>query len=193
MGGQVQRRVLRRVHFSPQAREEIMGAIWREYYAKLMVFISAGSLLDTAATREDREDAVAEIMLKVLANIHRYDPRFSLSTWIYSIARNHCIDARRRRGVRARHCGPFPEEEPPACEAGPEERLFAREDERLTADYLHGLSDSERQIAYLRFAEGMSYAEIARVLEVPAGTAKYRVHEIRRGLKDALEQGSPRR
>lgn len=189
----MQRRALRQTKFSPQAREEIMRAIWREYYAKLMVFISTGSLLDVAASREDREDAVGEIMLKVLANLDRYDPRFGLSTWIYSIARNHCIDARRRRIVRARHASPFPDEEPPAPAAGPEERLLAKEEERITKSYLEGLSDAERQIAYLRFAEKMSYGEIARVLETPAGTVKYRVHEIRRGLKNALEQNAPRR
>lgn len=170
-----------------------MQAIWQEYYAKLMVFISTGSLPTVGATREDREDAVGEIMLKILANLHRYDPRFSLSTWVYTIARNYCIDARRRRAARARHLRPFPFEEPPSSAAGPEEQVLAKEDERLTAAYMARLSDAERQIAYLRFAEGMRYAEIARVLEMPVGTAKYRVHEIRRGLKDALEQGSPRR
>ncbi len=64
---------------------KIRNAIWNEYYPKLYVFVRPYF----RHSPEDREDAVQEILLKVLRNLDRYDSNYSLSTWIYRIARNH--------------------------------------------------------------------------------------------------------
>ncbi len=167
-----------------------MRSIWEDYYAKLTVFVSLSLGRGTSLLAEDSEDVVQEIMIKILSNLHRYDRRYSLGTWIYSIARNHCRDALRKQLVRSRHMAGVLIDDPPSRAAGPEEELMRKEQESIVGRYLDSLGDGSQQVAFLRFTERMSYDEIGQVLETPAGTVKYRVHEIRKGLRNALEEGT---
>ncbi len=178
----------RRSSFSQSTRDELMGAVWREYYARLVVFVSLFDFGAPDGAHQEREDLVQEIMVKVMVNLHRYNPRYAFTTWIYSVARNHCRDWARRQRVRARHAAPHEVEETASCLPGPEELYLAREEAAITDGYLARLTDLERQIAFLRLVEHERYDDIGRILAMPAGTVRYRVHEIRKGLENELEK-----
>ena len=170
-----------------------MQAVWTEYYARLVVFVSLffrGTRVDSS---KECEDVVQEIMEKVVLNLHRYNPRYSFNTWIYSIARNHCRDVTRKRTVRSRVATTIEVESLAARTEGPEELLVRKEEERITERFMASLSEGERQVAFLRFSEGMTYEEIGRILGMPSGTVKYRIHEIRKGLENALETDTRQR
>jgi len=49
---------------------------------------------------QDAEDIAQETFMRVYANLHRYDDQYKISTWIYRIANNLCIDRIRKRKVR---------------------------------------------------------------------------------------------
>ena len=178
----------RRSSFSQSTRDELMGAVWKEYYARLVVFVSLFDPAARADTRGESEDLVQEIMVKVMVNLHRYNPRFSFTTWIYTVARNHCRDWLRRQRVRARHTAGCEIEETSSRFPGPEETYLAREEEAITDTYLASLTEMEQQIAFLRFVEHERYDEIGRILNMPPGTVRYRVHEIRKGLENELDK-----
>lgn len=178
----------RRSSFSQSTRDELMGAVWKEYYARLVVFVSLFDPGTPAGPREESEDLVQEIMVKVMINLHRYNPRFSFTTWIYTVARNHCRDWARRQRLRARHATACGVDEAASRLPGPEEIFLAREEAAIADAYLEKLSDLEQQIAFLRFVEHQRYDDIGRILDMPAGTVRYRVHEIRKGLEDELEK-----
>ena len=126
-----------------------------------------------------------EVLVKVYRNFEKYDSAYSMTTWIYRIARNHCIDTARQH-IRKRHAAL-----PDNIEAGgltPEETAVTAEETALVESFLDSLERTDRQIAFLRFYEDAKYREIAEVLDIPAGTVKYRVHEIRKGLRAFLQE-----
>ena len=182
--------VFRRSSFSSSARDELMQVVWTEYYARLHLFVSLFGRQEGGNRVTDAEDIVQEIMVKVLLNLHSYNPRYSFATWIYAIARNHCRDCARKQRVRSRLSSDFEVADAPARGEGPEEALIRNEEEAITERFLTGLAERERQIAFLRFVEHQRYDDIGRILEIPSGTVKYRIYEIRKGLEHALETGS---
>lgn len=164
-----------------RTRERCFRRIWDAYYARLVVFVRGSQ-----GPGPDNEDLVQEIMEKVWRGILGYDPAWRFSTWVYAIARNACRDRARRRLVRPVSMS-LQEYQGSASVQGPEEDVLRGEAERLV-DRFFASSDPETiQIAFLRFHERMRYRQIASVMGVPVGTARYRIHVIREKLKAAME------
>ena len=72
--------------------------LWRHYYPRLVVYVQSMHVVDEA----EIEDAVQEVMLKIFRNLSSYRPTHAVSTWVYAIARNHCVDLARARARRSR-------------------------------------------------------------------------------------------
>ena len=171
---------------SPRTFEQL----WERYHKPLTWFVSGylGALRNGDRASEI-DDAVQEIMVKVYRSIDRFDRRRNPSSWVYSIARNHCIDIQRRtrtRGVRAASDVRVELVAAPPREQ-PQERYLEREMHEEIDAYLGTLDDDDRTMLMLRFYEELPYAEIARSVGRPEGTVKYRIHEVKAGLKAWLE------
>ncbi|MBV6503941.1 MAG: ECF RNA polymerase sigma factor SigW [Fimbriimonadales bacterium] len=141
---------------------------------------------------EDAEDIAQEVFVRAFQNIGRFDGRASLTTWLFKIASNLCIDRSRRKGRR-------PEEAPLASvedpESGakasdprwdPETHLVALEMEDAVEGAISQLSDKLRSVLLLHDIEEMSYDEIASALKIPVGTVKSRLFLARGHLQEAL-------
>jgi RNA polymerase sigma factor (sigma-70 family) len=70
----------------------------------------------------------------------------------------------------------------------PEDRALYKELHQTISATLDKLNDDNRQIAFLRFFEGMKDGDIAEIMKIPAGTVKSRLHLVRVTLKEALEK-----
>lgn len=164
--------------------------LWERYHKPLAWLVRGylGALRNGDRAREV-DDAVQEIMLKVYRSMHRFDGRRSLSTWIYSIARNHCIDVQRRARTKAMVAtlGARIELVAAPSRQQPQERYLEREVREEIDAYIGTLDPDDRTMLMLRFYEELPYAEIARSVGRPEGTVKYRIHEIKAGLKAWLE------
>jgi RNA polymerase sigma-70 factor (ECF subfamily) len=170
---------------NPGAREKCFDRVWREYYPKLMVFVRGYG----AGGQGDAEDLVQEIMEKVFRGLGSYDSRYGISTWIYAVARNHCLDRLRKRG---RAPDPVSVEELPAStqpadHATPERRFLAEEDGSRLRDFLDAADTETRQLAFLRFYQGMSCGGIAEIMGIPLGTVKFRLHRLRANVRAHME------
>ena len=166
-------------------------ALWERYRRPLAWFV--GGYLEGARDGDlarQVEDAVQEIMLKVYRSLERIDGRHATSTWVYTIARNHCIDLRRRSRTRgwlvARRVDPDTLAAPSG--RGPEEQALARESAEQIDALIRELDPDDRTILMLRYYEDLPYAEIARTVGRPEGTVRYRVHVIKARLRDRLER-----
>ena len=87
----------------------------QRYSGKLLAV--AGRLL---GSRADAEDAVQRAFLQCYAGAAGYNPRWAVSTWLYRILTNVCVDELRRRATRTAHdersaAGPALVEQPPAA------------------------------------------------------------------------------
>jgi len=132
---------------------------------------------------DDALDATQEAMIAVARGIDRFDGRAAFTTWLHRVATNAALDEARRRSRR-----PLPSDtmaEPIAHDA----RLDAV-DTRLTVDAaLTRLPDEFRVAVVLRDECDLEYAEIARILDIPAGTVRSRIARGRAALAELL--GNP--
>ncbi|MBI4586771.1 MAG: RNA polymerase sigma factor [Planctomycetes bacterium] len=141
---------------------------------------------------EDRglaEDLVQEVFLRVFLSRERYRPLVSFSAYLFSIARNVWRDRlrRQRRSPRlALNDRRALEQTVDGAKflSGVEENLAARLDVR---EALVELPDPQRLTLILSVYQGLSYAEIAAVLEIPVGTVKSRMFHALRRLKVKLK------
>jgi RNA polymerase sigma-70 factor, ECF subfamily len=131
--------------------------------------------------RQDAEDAAQETFVRVLKNLHRWDPERDFQPWLLAIAGNRCrtaLASRRRRPVADSAVELLADDSPdqrPAQHLAEEVHLALAE---LRAEY--------RQAFVLFHEHELSYAEIAESMEVPIGTIKTWVHRARRELIDHL-------
>ncbi len=139
--------------------------------------------------REDIEDVVSEVFVKVYRNLGLYRPDHPFSTWLYRVAMNHILDHGRRRareGTRVE----LPRELP-AQGQGAEEALEARERARLLREALGGIAQKYRDAIFLVYVEGVRVDEAARLLGVPEGTVKTRLMRGRQALRRLLARRCP--
>ena len=137
----------------------------------------------------DAQDASQEVWVRVWRNIKNFRGDSAFTTWLYRITMNTCLSARQKEARRTdRHYDgevPFLAE-PPGGDADPEtSALNAERREEIEAALEHVRAD-HRAALVLRHMEGLSYAEIAEVLDVPDGTAKGWVSRGRAAMLVAL-------
>jgi RNA polymerase sigma-70 factor (ECF subfamily) len=131
------------------------------------------------------EDLVQETLLKALRNLDRYRGQAAFKTWVFTIARNLCLDFLRNSGrSRLRLLGAV---EPDEVEApDPREGLELAESRARVVEALTALPPDARELLLLRVYHGLSYREIARIRGVaPAGMGT-RLLRARRGLSKRL-------
>ena len=162
--------------------------IWKAYYSKLLVYLTHSFSLSEA----EAQDLVQDSLIKAYKHLHRYSKKYALSTWLYRIARNGSIDYLRREGRREgrrQKIGDLQETvDGPGPSPSPEELFEARATEERIAAFLKKLPPRDRELAYLRTYEEMGFKEIGRTLGIPTGTARYRMHEIKKKLKREMEK-----
>ena len=148
----------------------------------------------------DAADVVQEVFLKVFRNIGSFRQDSSLKTWIYRIAVNEARNHRRwfsrhRRqevGLEADLHGEATERAPnewlPDPGRSPFELALDRETHELIEDALLKVNPRFRAALVLREIEGLSYEEIAEVLDISLGTVKSRILRGRDALRKCLAE-----
>lgn len=146
-------------------------------------------------TRDPRasEELAQDTWLQVWAGRYAYEPRGKFAVFLYTIARNRCrnhVRARRRRGAWPPPLGAPPDVGELASGAPDHlDALLARERGRRVHEALFGLPEKLREAVVLRFAEGLSYEDMASVLGGSESTLRSRVHHALKSLRSELERG----
>ncbi len=170
--------------------------IWNNYYPRLTVYLRRAFGI---THREEVEELVQEILLKVYRNLDRYDKKHALSTWIYRIARNCSIDYLRKRDPRGRKILQYGSDEGVGIPMEVRQKnnsrvdlvaedLLKKEEREAVRRALESLHREDRSIIFLRYYEEMSYREIGKILKIPEGTVKSRCHRIRGELRILLKE-----
>ena len=141
---------------------------------------------------DDAQDASQEVWIRVWRNIGKFRGESAFSTWLYKVTMNTCLSARRKEQTReAREFGgdEFPYmPAAPNIEEDPETATLAGERREELFRALERVRVEHRAALVLRHMEGLSYAEVAQILDVPDGTAKGWVSRGRAALLVALSQ-----
>jgi RNA polymerase sigma-70 factor (ECF subfamily) len=143
---------------------------------------------------EDAEDLTQETFLRAFRALKRYDPTRPFGAWLHTIATRLCIDHHRRN--RAKMVSLTQPEEGSAGEERtidledpsdrPDEDAERSELARRLEALVEELPPDSRAAILLRHQQDLPYEEIARVLQVPLGTVKARIHRARIMLKQKL-------
>lgn len=142
---------------------------------------------------EDAEDIAQETMLSMARSIESYRGDASLSTWLYTIARSHCIKKRRRsKFAPAEESSLDDENFSDAKRLSPEddhpdEALFKRQLERALSEAIDSLEPEYREVVILRDVEGFRAKEASEILGISVAALKSRLHRARVAIRDALE------
>jgi RNA polymerase sigma-70 factor (ECF subfamily) len=133
----------------------------------------------------DAADATQEALIAIVRGLPRFDHRAAFGTWAYRVATNACLDELRRRNRRPR---PDPDafEHVAARGSDPADVAGARIDVDAA---LGALPVEFRAAVVLRDLCALDYAEIAEVLDIPAGTVRSRIARGRAQLAGYL--GNP--
>lgn len=167
-------------------------ALVRKYQTR--VFTLAYRML---GDRADAEEMAQEIFLKAFRGLKRFERKSAFSTWLYSIATNHCLnqlESRRRRprpqelnGQAGRGGNPGSLLERVADPTpGADQALERAELQRLVQEQLLTLTPEHRSILVLRDIQGLAYEEIGEILSIEPGTVRSRLHRARMELKERL-------
>ena len=138
---------------------------------------------------QDAEDMAQEAFLKAYNSLDSFRGESKFSVWLYRIVSNVCLDFLRKKNRRQTYSlsvedddGEEAQLDIPDEEQSPEALL----EKKLTRDAvrrgLEQLPEDSRQILLLREIQGLSYEEIAQVLNLEAGTVKSRIFRARKKL-----------
>lgn len=135
---------------------------------------------------EDREEICQDVFLKVYEKLPEFTFQSKLSTWIATIAYRHAINHLRKRRISFQEIpdddaiNRFVEKEDPG------EALASRDEEERVLRLVEELPMHYKTVLTLYHLDGMNYAEIGAIMEMPAGTVKSYLFRARNLLKEKI-------
>lgn len=163
-------------------------------------------ILRFTGNRARAEDILQDTWIKVVRSSSEYEPKARFKTWLYTIARNLCVDSARKESYRAAESlegEGRPGEEgsgPTAAQrvnddgaAQPDRHAYNREVRPLLEEAVTRLPEEQREVFLLREQSGLSFKEIAEATGTPENTVKsrmrYALDALRKNLSAAGVEG----
>ncbi|HEX8510159.1 MAG TPA: RNA polymerase sigma factor SigE [Propionibacteriaceae bacterium] len=139
----------------------------------------------------DAEDLTQDVFVRVFRSLHRFQPG-TFEGWLHRITTNLFLDgARRKQKIRFDNLADDSAERLPSTWPNPSEQLSAADLDHDVAAALGQLAPEFRAAVVLCDIEGLTYDEIATVLDIKIGTVRSRIHRGRAQLRKALAHRSP--
>jgi RNA polymerase sigma-70 factor, ECF subfamily len=136
------------------------------------------------ADAEEAEDVVQNAFLRILDAAPHYRPIASFRTYLYRIVTRLCMD-------RARKCRPIYTDkplDPPDPSPSASEKLLVKEANRVVRTSLDMLPQKQRMAIVLKYYEGLSYREIASILENTEKAVERLLARARASLEASLSE-----
>lgn len=149
--------------------------------------------------RQRAEDVLQETWLKVVRSSSEYQPRAKFTTWVFTIARNLCVDSARKESYRKADSLDAPTSEdgegralgelvPDEDGASPDRAAHNVRLRPLLMKAIDGLPAEQREVFLLREYQGIGFKEIAEVTGVNENTVKSRMRYALEGLRKKLAE-----
>ena len=157
-------------------------------------------LYEKVGDQELAKDLTIESLGKAFKKLHLYVPNYVFSTWLFTVARNHCIDYLRKNKLPTVSIDKMMLDEDGkrtnfdliSDMLNPEQEMEKKQRIAILRQIVDQLKPKYRALVKFRYFKEMTYVEIATTLDIPIGTVKAQLHRSREqlfkimsGIKDA--------
>ena len=147
-------------------------------------------LYEKVGDQELAKDLTIEALGKAFRKLHMYTPDYTFSTWLYTVARNNCIDYLRKHKLPTISIDKMMLDEDgkrntfdlKSKDPNPESVMIKKQRIAILRQIVDQLKPKYRDLVKLRYFKELSYEEIATLLEIPLGTVKAQLHRSREQL-----------
>ncbi|MGB7295004.1 MAG: sigma-70 family RNA polymerase sigma factor [Candidatus Aminicenantales bacterium] len=162
---------------------EAFGVLIERYKGKVFS-LAYGFTRDRTAA----DDLAQEVFIKAYFSLPRFKARSEFGTWLYRIAVNHAKDYLRKNRNRQKDVSieDIGEHRLAAAEKSQEDLRSQEERRAMVLAAVERLPEKYRVVLTLRDIEGMSYEDIARILDLSPGTVDSRLHRARQKMRQRL-------
>jgi len=138
-------------------------------------------------SKEDTEDILQDVFVKVYNNLYKYNNNYRFSTWIYSITLNTIKSSIKKRNTRASsYYLDDLIEEIPSLENNPELLIEVKEHYREIIEVIDSLKEKQKTAFILRYIKDFSYKEIGKIMGISQDAAKMKVHRAKSSLAQKI-------
>lgn len=141
-------------------------------------------------SRHEAEDGVQEVFCKIYFSIKQFREEAQLSSWIYRIAVNYCLNIQRqKKRTKLFSLDWFSERESDFVlmkNDNPQDVIEKKETEKIIQDAIDSLSSHQRSALILYRYEQLSYQEIAQILNCSVAAVESRLHQAKQNLSKKL-------
>ena len=175
------------VSLCQQGQRDCFDVLVRRYMEKAF-HIAFNFTRDTETAKDLSQDA----FVRAYANLKQFDGRSSFYTWFYRIVVNLCLDhARRQRRVSWESLDQIGEESGERDEFAdetfaPDQHAIAGEAQRRVDQTLETMPNKQRTAFLLRNQQGLSIADVAKVMKTTEGTVRVYLHRAVAALRQSL-------
>jgi RNA polymerase sigma-70 factor (ECF subfamily) len=168
-----------------QKNEAALGELYDRYHR-----LTFSLALNIVGTRDDAEEITLDVFVRIWQKAGSYQAeRAKVTTWLTRMTRNRAIDVLRREEVRPmKHSISWAQltSEPVDATDNPEvSATISLEMQRVLAA-MSTLPENQQQVLALAYFKGYTHSQIARLLDLPLGTAKARIRSGMRQLRALL-------
>ncbi|MFT9494295.1 RNA polymerase sigma factor [Anaerosolibacter sp.] len=135
----------------------------------------------------EAQDVAQEIFIKIYKQMHTFRFQSKVSTWIYRVATNSCIDWDRKRKTKQDTIYLVNEELVIDQERGPEQLFLLNEQREAVRDIINGLPENYKLLVIMYHFQNMRYKEISEVLDMPMKTIETGLYRARVMIKKQME------
>jgi RNA polymerase sigma-70 factor (ECF subfamily) len=147
-------------------------------------------LYEKVGDEELAKDLTIEALGKAFKKLHMYTPDYVFSTWLFTVARNNCIDYLRKHKLPTISIDKMMIDEDgkrntfdlKSNDPDPEKIMIKKQRIAILRHIVDQLKPKYRDLVKLRYFKELSYEEIATTLDVPLGTVKAQLHRSRAQL-----------
>jgi RNA polymerase sigma-70 factor (ECF subfamily) len=159
--------------------------LWEYYYPRLLIYMKSFKKIPDA----ERADVVSDILLKVFNNLQKYNRLYSLSTWVYNIAKNYALDLYRKINKSPQIVSDGKIDEQAVCDK--EQNDFAgaiaqKDAAEKCRQCINSLNKKDRRIVFLRYYEGLNAKEISLIEGISHNAIRQRLRAVKSRIKKLL-------
>jgi RNA polymerase sigma-70 factor (ECF subfamily) len=159
--------------------------LWEYYHPRLLIYIKSFKKIPGS----EHTDSVSDILLKTFNNLRQYNQLYSLSTWVYNIAKNYVLDLYRKTNASI---PAFSDDEidEQALNAGEQDSMV---DAIIQNDIIEkcrkcieSLDEKDRRLVFLRYYEGLNAKEISLIEGMSHSAVRRRLMVVKSHIKKLL-------